>query len=164
MLFRYHHILFPDHKISLLDETIQVLCCLLDFNSNPVSQEATSDLLQDNNSLELNPGTTSNPVHKKIPKNLFRYFVFRMYRVEDFKLLCDAFAILLVYPIYSVKSLLPGSRPLFRTYPELLVLFWRLVEVNQVMQTFKLFQIMIKLFHCQKLTIILGFFPVRCGL
>ena len=164
MLFRYHHILFPDHKISLLDETIQVLCCLLDFNSNPVSQGDTSDLFQDNDSLELNPGTTSNPVYKKIPKNLYRYFIFRMYRVEDFKLLCDAFAILLAHPIYSVKSLLPGSKPFLRTYPELLVLFWRLLEVNQVKQTFTLFQIMIKLLHCQKLTIILGFFPVCCGL
>ncbi|KAL8801939.1 MAG: hypothetical protein Q9182_004120 [Xanthomendoza sp. 2 TL-2023] len=65
------------------------------------------------------------------PKNYFRHFLGRLHRPQDFDFLVDGMLRTLNQPLQSTSTYLPGSQKSVQWAPEMLMLFWEVLQCNK---------------------------------
>jgi len=106
----YEHYVISDPKRLLVTYSLQALLVLLTHDIQPDS--AT-------------PTTTS--------KNMYRFYLGKLHRLDDFQFVVDGINRLLSLPIQSNASVLPGSQRTTKTHSEAMVLFWEVWKCNKVL-------------------------------
>ena len=107
----YNHWLVADHKETLVEMALQALITCIDYSLPPDAPDAPAQ----NQQAEI--------------ENLFVHYLSRIHRDEDFDLIIRGLVRLLNNPL--MQTYLPGSAKRIRFHQELLVLFWKLCDVNK---------------------------------
>lgn len=114
----YNYYLFPDEDGSIFATATQLLNILIDYDS----QRYISSQHWILSNLSHDPRSYSN---------IFRYYISKLYRKEDFSMLWTGILKLVMNPIQANRTYLPGSSSQIKVFSEILVLFWRLIQFNQ---------------------------------
>ncbi|KAH7264219.1 high-temperature-induced dauer-formation protein-domain-containing protein [Fusarium solani] len=107
----YNTLVFKDSKQTLVTYSLQFLLVLLLY---PI------------------PETPSNPS----PKNFYRHFLGRLHRPQDFQFIVDGMGRILNQPLQEKTSYLPGSQSSGNFAPEILMLFWEILQCNKRFRSF----------------------------
>ena len=107
----YDHVVWKDSKQSLVVYSLQLLLVLLLY---PVPEEG----------------------HGQAPKNYYRHFLGRLHRPEDFQFMADGITRVLSQPMQVTTSYLPGSQKSVKWAPEMIMLFWELLQCNKRFRSF----------------------------
>ncbi|KAL1957022.1 hypothetical protein VTO42DRAFT_6399 [Malbranchea cinnamomea] len=70
------------------------------------------------------------------PKNYYRHFLGRLHQPQDFQFLVDGMTRILNQPMQASSSYLPGSQKSVKWAPEMLMLFWELLQCNKRFRSF----------------------------
>ncbi|XP_013077027.2 protein HID1-like [Biomphalaria glabrata] len=123
----YNHLMFTDSREPLVEVALQVLCVTIenDSNSQPVSVDGTSG------------GTAMDQTSDSGgTDNLFLNYLSRIHREEDFAFILKGITRLLNNPLQ--QTYLPGSYKRIQFHQELLVLFWKMCDINKKFMFFVL--------------------------
>ncbi|XP_066923547.1 protein HID1-like [Clytia hemisphaerica] len=112
----YNHIMFNDSREPLIEVAIQLLIVVLDYD---MEQQQIIDNVN-------NPDTS---YEGNGPENLFCNYLTRIHREEDFHFILRGITSLLQNPL--VQTYLPNSTKKIGFHQELLVLFWKLCDLNK---------------------------------
>ena len=107
----YDHVVWKDPRQGLVIYSLQLLLVLLLY---PIPEEGIVP----------------------VPKNYYRHFLGRLHRPEDFQFLADGIASILSQPMQATSSYLPGSQRTVKWAPEMLMLFWEILQCNKRFRTF----------------------------
>ncbi|RMZ78807.1 hypothetical protein DV738_g3577, partial [Chaetothyriales sp. CBS 135597] len=107
----YDHVVWKDSKQSLVVFSIQFLLVLILY---PVPEAG----------------------YGPAPKNFYRHFMGRLHRPEDFQFLADGISRVLSQPMQATASYLPGSQKAVKWAPEMIILFWELLQCNKRFRSF----------------------------
>ncbi|ELU13895.1 hypothetical protein CAPTEDRAFT_157409 [Capitella teleta] len=116
----YNHLMFADSREPLVECALQVLCVTLD--NEPGSGNNPEESPQVNHSIE--PDSDMGG-----PDNLFVNYMSRVHREEDFYFILKGLTRLLNNPL--MQTYLPGSCKKIHFHQELLVLFWKMCDINK---------------------------------
>ena len=107
----YDHVVRKDSKQTLVVYSLQLLLVLLLY---PVPEDGN--------------GTA--------PKNFYRHYLGRLHRPEDFQFLADGMTRVLSQPMQASTSYLPGSQKSVKWAPEMIMLFWEVLQCNKRFRSF----------------------------
>ncbi|OAG41845.1 hypothetical protein AYO21_03848 [Fonsecaea monophora] len=107
----YDHVVRKDSKQTLVVYSLQLLLVLLLY---PV------------------PESGNGPA----PKNFYRHYLGRLHRPEDFQFLADGMTRVLSQPMHATTSYLPGSQKSVKWAPEMIMLFWEVLQCNKRFRAF----------------------------
>ncbi|XP_072312601.1 protein HID1-like [Eucyclogobius newberryi] len=116
----YNHILFLDQRELLVEQAIQVLIVTLEHEGRTAASSALQAL------------DAANPTEQQTPsrpENLFVNYLSRIHREEDFSFILKGLSSLLNNPL--LQTYLPNSVKKIQFHQELLVLFWKLCDINK---------------------------------
>ncbi|XP_076458656.1 protein HID1-like isoform X2 [Babylonia areolata] len=124
----YNHLMFSDHREPLVEGALQVLCVTMENDS-----AATAALTVDGTSggTAMDQGSDAGG-----SDNLFLNYLSRIHREEDFGFILKGITRLLNNPL--TQTYLPGSCKRIQFYQELLVLFWKMCDINKKFMFFVL--------------------------
>ncbi|KAK7888414.1 hypothetical protein LTR67_008760 [Exophiala xenobiotica] len=69
-------------------------------------------------------------------KNFYRHYLGRLHRPEDFQFLADGMTRVLSQPMQATTSYLPGSQKSVKWAPEMIMLFWEVLQCNKRFRAF----------------------------
>ncbi|KAF2200911.1 high-temperature-induced dauer-formation protein [Delitschia confertaspora ATCC 74209] len=107
----YDHVVFKDSKQILVTYCLQFLLVLVLY---PIPE----------------------PGNGPPPKNFFRHFLGRLHRPQDFQFIFDGMNRILNQPLQATSSYLPGSHKSITWAPEILMLFWEMLQCNKRFRSF----------------------------
>ncbi|KAH7209385.1 high-temperature-induced dauer-formation protein-domain-containing protein [Fusarium oxysporum] len=107
----YNTLVFKDGKQMLVTYSLQFLLVLLLY---PI------------------PENPENPS----PKHSYRHFLGRLHRPQDFQFIVDGMTRILNQPLQEKTSYLPGSQSSGHFAPEILMLFWEILQCNKRFRSF----------------------------
>ncbi|CDI96759.1 High temperature induced dauer formation protein [Echinococcus multilocularis] len=110
----YNHLMFTDSREPLVEAALQMLCVILEADTSNLDGGKT-----------LSDSTTSDGKGS----NLFLNYMSRIHRDEDFSFVLDGITRLLNNPL--TQTYLPGSAKKVHMHQELLILFWRICDINK---------------------------------
>ncbi|EPB85631.1 hypothetical protein HMPREF1544_07625 [Mucor circinelloides 1006PhL] len=110
----YNHIVFTDPREQLVALCLRVLLVVLDYCS-PTAKEKQQQKQQNQHQSE---------------SNAFRYYLSKLHRAQDFQFLIDGIYRILSTPMQTLSSYLPGSSKRVRYHVEMMMLCWKLLEMN----------------------------------
>ncbi|XP_033840896.1 protein HID1-like [Periophthalmus magnuspinnatus] len=114
----YNHFLFSDHREALVEQAIQVLIVTLEHEGRTALPALDTTIANSNEQPEPSG-----------PENLFVNYLSRIHREEDFSFILKGMSSLLNNPL--VQTYLPNSTKKIQFHQELLVLFWKLCDINR---------------------------------
>lgn len=116
----YNHLMFTDSREQLVEGALQVLCVTMENESSNhnVSVDGTSG----GTAMDAQSDTSG-------PDNLFVNYLSRIHREEDFAFILRGITRLLNNPL--TQTYLPGSCKKIQFHQELLVLFWKMCDINK---------------------------------
>ncbi|XP_026077933.1 protein HID1-like isoform X2 [Carassius auratus] len=126
----YNHLMFSDQRGMLAELALQTLIVSLD--QELVDNSNTSPNLSNNTdtcSADYNKNTTAEGCQTTRSENLFVNYLSRIHREEDFHLILRGISRLLNNPL--LQTYLPHSCKKIQFHQELLVLFWKLCDLNK---------------------------------
>lgn len=106
----YDHVVWKDSRQCLVIYSLQMLLVLLLYTI---------------------PGDDQAPV----PKNYYRHFLARVHRPEDFTFIADGITRILSQPMQAT-SYLPGTQKQSKWAPEMIMLFWEVLQCNKRFRSF----------------------------
>lgn len=107
----YDHVVRKDSKQTLVVYSLQLLLVLLLY-------------------------TVPEEGNVPAPKNFYRHFLGRLHRPEDFQFLADGMTRVLSQPMQATTSYLPGSQKSVKWTPEMIMLFWEVLQCNKRFRAF----------------------------
>ncbi|KIV86293.1 hypothetical protein PV11_01911 [Exophiala sideris] len=107
----YDHVVRRDSRQTLVIYSLQLLLVLLLYPVPEGGNVATS-------------------------KNYYRHFLGRLHRPEDFQFLADGMTRVLSQPMQATSSYLPGSQKSVTWAPEMIMLFWEVLQCNKRFRPF----------------------------
>ncbi|KAM5453585.1 hypothetical protein MaudCBS49596_002788 [Microsporum audouinii] len=107
----YDHVVWKDPKQILVIYCLQFLLALLLY---PIPEDGRGTL----------------------PKNYYRHFLGRLHQPQDFQFLVEGMTRILNQPMQATSSYLPGSQKSIKWAPEMLMLFWEMVQCNKRFRSF----------------------------
>ncbi|KAL6879086.1 high-temperature-induced dauer-formation domain-containing protein [Trichoderma novae-zelandiae] len=107
----YNTLVFRDTKQVLVTYSIHFLLAMLIY---PIPEDATS----------------------ASHKNYFRHFLGRIHRPQDFQFIVDGMTRILNQPLQEKTSYIPGTQSSSNLAPEVLMLFWELIQCNKRFRSF----------------------------
>ncbi|XP_046552525.1 LOW QUALITY PROTEIN: protein HID1-like [Haliotis rubra] len=117
----YNHLMFADHREGLVEIALQVLCVTLE-NEAGSNQNVSVDGTSGGTAMEQSSDAGG-------PDNLFVNYLSRIHREEDFSFILRGITRLLNNPLQ--QTYLPGSSKKIQFHQELLVLFWKMCDINK---------------------------------
>lgn len=106
----YDHVVWKDSRQCLVVYSLQMLLVLLLYTI---------------------PGDGQRPA----PKNYYRHFLARVHRPEDFTFIADGMTRILSQPMQAT-SYLPGTQKQSKWAPEMIMLFWEVLQCNKRFRSF----------------------------
>lgn len=124
----YNHLMFTDSREPLVEVALQVLCVSLENESS--NQNVSVDGTAGGTAMENGQADPAGP------DNLFVNYLSRVHREEDFHFILRGITRLLNNPL--TQTYLPGSTKKIQFHQELLVLFWKMCDINKKFMFFVL--------------------------
>ncbi|KAI8372120.1 high-temperature-induced dauer-formation protein-domain-containing protein [Blakeslea trispora] len=112
----YNHIVFSDPREHLVALCLRGLLIVLDYHSNIPEQGGEE-------------GDQAKR-QESVNENAFRYYLSKLHRAQDFQFSIDGIYRILSSPMQTLNSYLPGSSKRVRCHVEMMMLCWKLLEVN----------------------------------
>ncbi|KAK5941033.1 hypothetical protein PMZ80_006310 [Knufia obscura] len=106
----YDHMVWKDSRQSLVVYSLQMLLVLLLY---PIPEDGQTPA----------------------PKNFYRHFLGRLHRPEDFQFLADGMTRALSQPMQAT-SYIPGTQRQSKWAPEMIMLFWEVLQCNKRFRAF----------------------------
>lgn len=128
----YEHYVISDPKKLLVTYSLQILLVLLTHDMQP------------ENHTPMNPS----------PRNMYRFYLGKLHRTDDFQFLVDGINRLLSSPIQSNASVLPGSQRNTKSHTEAMVLFWEVWKCNKVVPLEKRLIIALSIIYSRHRTVV----------
>ncbi|KAI9474145.1 MAG: high-temperature-induced dauer-formation protein-domain-containing protein [Benjaminiella poitrasii] len=154
----YNHIVFTDSREHLVALCLRALLIVLDYNSeqlvmmatnqeqvshniptssssssssrsNSISNNTANDVVARIDAIRIEENN-GNQQKKEVESNVFRYYLSKLHRAQDFQFLIDGIYRILSSPMQTLSSYLPGSSKRVRYHVEMLMLCWKLLEIN----------------------------------
>ncbi|VDD75604.1 unnamed protein product [Mesocestoides corti] len=113
----YNHLMFTDSREPLVEAALQVLCVTLEADTRNLEEDAAQS------------SRTESKGSDDSSTNLFLNYMSRIHRDEDFSFILDGITRLLNNPL--TQTYLPGSAKKVQMHQELLILFWRVCDINR---------------------------------
>jgi hypothetical protein len=107
----YNTLVFKDEKQILVTYTLQFLLVILLY---PI------------------PEQEGQPAQK----NLYRHFLGRLHRAQDFQFIVDGMTRILNQPLQANASYIPGTQSSVKFAPEVIMLFWEITQCNKRFRSF----------------------------
>lgn len=107
----YNSLVFKDEKQILVTYTLQFLLVILLY---PIPEQ------------EGHAGQ----------KNLYRHFLGRLHRAQDFQFIVDGMTRILNQPLQANASYIPGTQSSVKFAPEVIMLFWEITQCNKRFRSF----------------------------
>ncbi|KAG1455936.1 hypothetical protein G6F46_007818 [Rhizopus delemar] len=127
----YNHIMFTDPRESLVAHCLRILLVVLDYCS-PAAKQFTSNVaveeIQESNNEDEPVRITERPAEST--DNIFQYYLSKLHRGQDFQFLIDGIYRILNSPMQPLNNYIPGSLKRVRYHVEMLMLCWKLLEIN----------------------------------
>ncbi|KAF9792467.1 high-temperature-induced dauer-formation protein-domain-containing protein [Thelephora terrestris] len=113
----YNHLVFKgeDSREGLVIMCMQVLCALLDCQSGPARDTTLAN-------------GESSPT---IKTNMFRYYLAKLHRQQDFMFILDGIINILELQMASLNNYLPGAKKSVPYIVETIIIFWKMIELNK---------------------------------
>ncbi|KAI9828390.1 MAG: hypothetical protein M1832_002818 [Thelocarpon impressellum] len=108
----YDHVVYKDPRQVLVTYALQLLLVILLYPI-PDGQPSTQPT-----------------------KNYYRHFLGRLHRAQDFQFLVDGMTKILNQPVQANASYLPGSKKSLEWAPEMIMLFWEMLQCNKRFRAF----------------------------
>ncbi|KAL8587675.1 cell wall biogenesis protein [Nucella lapillus] len=124
----YNHLMFSDFREPLVEIALQVLCVTME-NDTAASSALTVDGTSGGTAMDQSSDAGGSD-------NLFLNYLSRIHREEDFAFILKGITRLLNNPL--TQTYLPGSCKRIQFYQELLVLFWKMCDINKKFMFFVL--------------------------
>ncbi|KAL1742803.1 high-temperature-induced dauer-formation protein-domain-containing protein [Schizophyllum fasciatum] len=123
----YNHLVMKgeDTRSNLAMLCLQVLCALLDFQSGTARDKTKGT----------EESRTTAPTART---NAFRYFLMKLHRTQDLTFILDGFLNAMEQQMTSANNILPGARKSIPYIPEMIILFWKITELNKKFRLFVL--------------------------
>ncbi|XP_043086995.1 protein HID1b isoform X2 [Puntigrus tetrazona] len=122
----YNHLMFSDQRGVLAELALQTLIVSLEQELIDNSSTSTNT---DTCSADYNKNTTAEGCQATRGENLFVNYLSRIHREEDFHFILRGISQLLNNPL--LQTYLPHSCKKIQFHQELLVLFWKLCDLNK---------------------------------
>ncbi|KAK3591336.1 hypothetical protein CHS0354_028443 [Potamilus streckersoni] len=116
----YNHLMFTDSREPLVEVALQVLCVTMEHET--ANQNVSVDGTAGGTAMD-QQGDSGGP------DNLFVNYLSRIHREEDFHFILKGITRLLNNPL--MQTYLPGSCKRIQFHQELLVLFWKMCDINK---------------------------------
>lgn len=157
----YNHIVFTDTREQLVVLCLRTLLVILDYHSPRVAsvmrqldQQASASPNEIVSGVDFS--AIQDPEKKALAErqmaqsggsedalggdmdfdentdNAFRHYLSKLHRAQDFQFLIDGIYRILSNPMQATNTYLPGSTKRVRCHVEMMMLFWRLLEINSV--------------------------------
>ncbi|KAI9025060.1 high-temperature-induced dauer-formation protein-domain-containing protein [Phycomyces nitens] len=129
----YNHVMFTDTREQLVSTCLRTLLVILDYRS-PRSREENMD--------------TSD--------NLFRHYLSKLHRAQDFQFLIDGIYRILSHPMQATTSYFPSKNKRIKCNVEMMMLCWKLIETNTRFRTYlidterSLDLVVVLIYHCME--------------
>ncbi|KAI9793425.1 MAG: hypothetical protein M1816_000318 [Peltula sp. TS41687] len=107
----YDHVVFKDSRQILVNQSLQFLLALI-----------------------LYPPPEKSAVWNS--KNYYRHYLGRLHRSQDFQFLVDGMTRVLKQPLQAYSTYLPGSQKSISWAPEMIMLFWEMLQCNKHFRSF----------------------------
>ncbi|XP_028332119.1 protein HID1-like isoform X2 [Gouania willdenowi] len=113
----YNHLLFSDQRERLVEQALHVLIVTLEHEAGSASKGSDA--------------ADGSAEHEQMlgPENLFVNYLSRIHREEDLSFILKGLAGLLNNPL--IQTYLPRSTKKIHFHQELLILFWKLCDLNK---------------------------------
>ncbi|KAJ3401821.1 AAA ATPase afg3 [Chytriomyces hyalinus] len=143
-LVPYNHVVFGDAHEQLVTVSLQTLVALLDLGAVKALSELHLDdatIVPDAvaeegkaSGLASPTDTTQSDPLSKVPfgNNDFRYFLSKINAEDDLNVMVDGISRILNNPLQSANTYLPGSTKKVNVHTEMIMLFWKVYELNEV--------------------------------
>ncbi|KAI9325311.1 high-temperature-induced dauer-formation protein-domain-containing protein [Zopfochytrium polystomum] len=141
-LIPYNHVFFTDSHEQLVTLCLETLIVLLDFGGGaPLTRRQSISVHAEVTGEDGNPTVTSDTTNPDTPKeaavpnsgnNDFRLYAAKLHRVEDFRFMMDGICRALKNPLDTANTYLPGANKRISIHTEVLMLFWELMDVNEL--------------------------------
>ncbi|XP_013385950.1 protein HID1 isoform X3 [Lingula anatina] len=120
----YNHLMFTDSREPLVEVSLQVLCVTLEHELNRELAPADGTIVTAGTPMDPDANCDSGG-----SDNLFVNYMSRVHREEDFLFILKGITRLLNNPL--MQTYLPGSCKRVQFHQELLVLFWKMCDINK---------------------------------
>lgn len=146
----YNHVVTGGPREQLVSFCLTTLLILLDYRSprqaadilrhtetdhGLSSTESVEHTVVPKTSVELEVFTPLTEESTSYPEeNAFRHYMAKLHRKKDFEFLMNGIHRLLINPMTSVNTYLPGSTKRVGCYIDVMMMCWRLIETNTVSQ------------------------------
>lgn len=143
----YDHIMFSDPRELLVGHCLRILLIILDYRLPLTRNTSSTDVIVDKlEDLNLSPKQNDGQVEPS--DNVYRYYLSKLHRAQDFQFLIDGIYRILDNPmqvnlvqnlveslftfllIQTLNNYIPGSLKRARYHVEMLMLCWKLLETN----------------------------------
>lgn len=118
----YNHLMFTDSREPLVEMALQVLCVTLENDSNNTQNISVDGTSAGGTAMDQTSDAGG-------PDNLFVNYLSRIHREEDFSFILKGLTRLLNNPL--MQTYLPGSCKKIQFHQEMLVLFWKMCDINK---------------------------------
>ncbi|KAI8968903.1 high-temperature-induced dauer-formation protein-domain-containing protein [Mycotypha africana] len=148
----YNHIVYTDPREQLVAVCLRVLLVVLDYRSSNTKYElldnngdgsssgvaaksAKGTITDEHWSPDTQQGIAMWKQNKsqqsiELSENAYRYYLSKLHRAQDFQFLIDGIYRILSNPMQTLNSYLPGSSKRVRYHVEMMMLCWKLLELN----------------------------------
>ncbi|KAI8350341.1 high-temperature-induced dauer-formation protein-domain-containing protein [Choanephora cucurbitarum] len=113
----YNHIVFSDPREHLVTLCLRGLLIVLDYRPTIENEEHQQH-------------EDEGKTQESVSENAFRYYLSKLHRAQDFQFSIDGIYRILSSPMQTLNSYLPGSSKRVRCHVEMMMLCWKLLEVN----------------------------------
>ncbi|CAO3665690.1 unnamed protein product [Rhizopus stolonifer] len=109
----YNHVMFNDPRELLVAHCLRILLIVLDHCSSKTRAKEINDKME-----------------RATEDNIFRYYLSKLHRGQDFQFLIDGIYRILSSPMQSLNSYISGPSKRVRYHVEMMMLCWKLLETN----------------------------------
>ncbi|KAI8391567.1 high-temperature-induced dauer-formation protein-domain-containing protein [Radiomyces spectabilis] len=145
----YNYLLVADPREQLADKCLRLLLILLDgqsprdspafFGEKSTPVVPTDDTASNKGSPteqesvgrnSISNGSVTSEMDTSVHDNAFRHHLSKLHRSQDFNFLATGMYRVLVNPLQASNTYLPGSTKRVSCHVEMVMLFWRLCDIN----------------------------------
>ncbi|KAL0089759.1 high-temperature-induced dauer-formation protein-domain-containing protein [Phycomyces blakesleeanus] len=163
----YNHVMFTDTREQLVSMCLRTLLVILDYRSPRSVQSLRLEQQFGSSSKQTESGVKQSPIEEKeennerednldTSDNLFRHYLSKLHRAQDFQFLIDGIYRILSYPMQATSSYFPSPNKHIKCNVEMMMLCWKLLETNTRFRTYlidterSLDLVVVLIYHCME--------------
>ncbi|KAI7870969.1 high-temperature-induced dauer-formation protein-domain-containing protein [Spinellus fusiger] len=136
----YNHVMFTDTREQLVSMSLRTLLVITDYCSpKPTYLPCPNEPSTSKKTVETPDLVSMQPENEAcmdMSNNIFRYYLSKLHRTQDFQFLIDGIYRILSHPMQTNNSYFPGPTKRIKCHIEMIMLCWKLLETNKRFRTY----------------------------